>query len=608
MTAIQSAPLLSKLVSRRDLEFVLYELLRVDALTQRPRYADHTRETFDAAIDVAAKVAEERFATHNKKADQNEPGFDGRRVLIIPEVKAALDAYCSAGLMAAAHDYELGGMQLPYVVAQACFAHFNAANIATAAYPLLTAANANLIHAWGSEEQKTTYLPALLSGRYFGTMCLTETQAGSSLSDIKTRAEPQADGSYRLFGSKMWISAGEHDLSENIVHLVLAKIPGSPPGVKGISLFIAPKFLVNTDGSLGPRNDISLAGLNHKMGYRGTVNTVLNFGEKDGAAAWLIGEPNRGLGLMFHMMNEARIGVGLGAVMLGYTGYLHALDYARNRPQGRPAAGKDPLQAQVAIVAHADVRRMLLAQKAYVEGGLALGMYCALLVDEQKTAESPTARREAGLLLEVLTPIAKAWPSQWCLEANSLAIQVHGGYGYSREYNVEQFYRDNRLNAIHEGTNGIQAIDLLGRKVGIDGGAALAVLAREISRTVREAKAAESPELRSLGEQLGAAFARVTDVAREFHRSAGYARTALANAHVFLELTGHVVVAWIWLRMALVAAQKLGTTDNPDRDFYCGKLQACSFFFRWELPKTELWHRLLNESDPTCEDMQDEWF
>ena len=609
---MQPIPLPSKLISRRDLEFVLYELLQVDELAKRARYADHTRETFDAAIDVAAKIAEEQFATHNKKIDQNEPTFDGQRVHIIPEVKAALDAYCAAGLMAAAHDYELGGMQLPYVVAQACFAHFNAANIATAAYPLLTTANANLILAWGTEEQKATYLPHLLSGRFFGTMCLTETQAGSSLSDIKTRAEPQADGSYRLFGSKMWISAGEHELSENIVHLVLAKIPGAPPGVKGISLFIAPKYRVNADGSLGARNDISLAGLNHKMGYRGTVNTVLNFGEKGGAEAWIVGEPNRGLGCMFHMMNEARIGVGLGAVMLGYTGYLHALDYARNRPQGRPAAAKDPVQPQIPIVGHPDVRRMLLAQKAYVEGGLALGLYCALLVDQQRTAETPAARREAGLLLDVLTPIAKAWPSQWCLEANSLAIQVHGGYGYSREYNVEQFYRDNRLNPIHEGTNGIQAMDLLGRKVGMDEGAAIQLLARDISSTARQAKAFDSPELQRCGEQLTLAFARVMDVVREFQcvNDRSYARAALANAHAFLEMTGHVVIAWIWLRQALVAAKKLVAADcpGPDRAFYRGKLQACTFFFRWELPKTEQWHRLLSEADPTCEDMQDEWF
>ena len=600
----------SLLLSRRDLEFVLYELLRVDALAARPRFADHTRETFDAAIDLASKIAADQFATHYKTVDQHEPSFDGERVHIVPEVKQALEAYCGAGLMAAAHDFELGGMQLPYVVAQACFAHFNAANISTAAYPLLTMANANLIHAWGSAAQQATYIPHLLSGRFFGTMCLTETQAGSSLADIRTRAEPQADGSYRLYGSKMWISAGEHELSENIVHLVLARIPGSPPGVKGISLFIAPKFLVNPDGSLGTRNDISLAGLNHKMGYRGTVSTVLNFGEKNGAAAWLVGAPNRGLACMFHMMNEARIGVGLGAVMLGYTGYLHALDYARNRPQGRPAAGKDPLQPQIPIVGHADVRRMLLAQKAYVEGGLALGLYCALLVDEQHTAESPEARREAGLLLDVLTPIAKAWPSQWCLEANSLAIQVHGGYGYSREYKVEQFYRDNRLNPIHEGTNGIQAIDLLGRKVGMEGGAALELLEREIGLSARQALSCASPELQRFGEQLTVAFARVTDVARKYQpaRDRAHANTALANAHAFLELTGHVTVAWIWLRQALVAEGRLAGADTPNERFYRGKLQACGYFFRWELPKTEHWHRLLNESDRTCEDMQDEWF
>jgi hypothetical protein len=380
--------------------------------------------------------------------------------------------------------------------------------------------------------------------------------------------------------------------------------------VKGISLFIAPKFLVNPDGSLGARNDISLAGLNHKMGYRGTVNTVLNFGERTGAVATLVGEPNKGLACMFHMMNEARIGVGLGAVMLGYAGYLHALDYARNRPQGRPLNARDPSQPQQPIIVHPDVRRMLLAQKAYVEGGLALGMYCARLVDEQRTAETPAARRDAGLLLEVLTPIAKSWPSQWCLEANSLAIQVHGGYGYSRDYNVEQFYRDNRLNPIHEGTAGIQAMDLLGRKVTMEDGAAVQSLARDISKTARDAKASPDPDLQQYGEALIAAFARVMDVVRESHCPSRPARTrtALANAHVFLEMTGHVVVAWIWLRQALLAAEKLPQANDADRDFYRGKLQACRYLFRWELPKTVQWHGLLDEPDRTCEDMQDAWF
>jgi len=327
MNSPQTIALPSKILSRRDLEFVLYELLDVEQLTLRPRYADHSRETFDAALDTCERMATELFEPHYRKSDQNEPQFDGERVHIIPEIKLALDAFCRAGLMAAGQDYDLGGMQLPAVVNAACFAWFKGANVATAAYPFLTIGNANLLLAHGSEQQIDTYVRPMMEGRFFGTMCLSETQAGSSLADIRTRAEPRPDGSYRLFGNKMWISAGEHELSENIVHLVLAKIPGAPPGVRGISLFIVPKKLVNADGSLGERNDVALAGLNHKMGYRGTTNTLLNFGEGKwkpgggaGAVGYLVGEPNRGLACMFHMMNEARIGVGMGAVLLGYTG------------------------------------------------------------------------------------------------------------------------------------------------------------------------------------------------------------------------------------------------------------------------------------------------
>jgi butyryl-CoA dehydrogenase len=322
-----------RLINRRDLAFVLYELLELERLNARPRYADHSRETFEAALDIAQRIAAEHFAPHNRKSDLNEPTFDGERVHMIPEVRQALEVFCRAGLMAAARDYEQGGMQLPITIAQACMAIFNAANVSTAVYPFLTIANANLIETFGSEEQKRIWLPNLLSGRFFGTMCLSEPQAGSSLSYVRTRAEPGPDGTYRVFGNKMWISAGEHELSENIVHLVLAKVPGGPPGVKGISLFIVPKYLLNEDGSIGARNDVALAGLNHKMGYRGATNCVLNFGERDGAVAYLVGEPHKGLSYMFQMMNEARIGVGLGAVMLGYAGYLHALAYARERLQ-----------------------------------------------------------------------------------------------------------------------------------------------------------------------------------------------------------------------------------------------------------------------------------
>ena len=600
----------SKLLNRRDLDFILYELLDVEALTRRPRFAEHSRETFDAALNTAAKIAEEKFAPHNRKSDLNEPRFDGIRVEIIPEVGEALEAFREAGFLAAAQDFEHGGMQLPWTLAQACFAWFNAANVSTAAYPFLTIANANLIRNFGSAAQKQKYLPALLSGRFFGTMCLSEPQAGSSLSDIRTTAHPQADGSYRLIGNKMWISAGEHDLSENIIHLVLARIQGAPAGVKGISLFIVPKVRVNDDGTLGSRNDVALAGLNHKMGFRGTTNCVLNFGEQGGAYAELVGEPHKGLACMFHMMNEARIGVGMGATVLGYTGYLHALAYARERPQGRLPAGKDAREPQVKIIEHADVKRMLLAQKVYVEGALALCLYCSMLVDENHTAGNEKARREAHLLLDILTPVAKAWPSQYCLEANSLAIQVHGGYGYTREYPVEQFYRDNRLNPIHEGTNGIQALDLLGRKAGMNDGAALQLLAREISAVVRRASASESEDLRRQGKLLNEALDRVIVVSRNLLCVLGRGELdlGLANASVYLDLVGHTVIGWMWLRQALIARAQVGTADQTDRDFYQGKLQACAFFFRWELPRTRQWAALLDSLDPTALEMQDAWF
>ncbi|MBI1397270.1 MAG: acyl-CoA dehydrogenase [Betaproteobacteria bacterium] len=600
----------SKIINRRDLDFVLHELLEVESLCSRERYREHARETFDAVLDAATQIATEKFAPHNRLADENEPRFEDGRVTMIPQVREALRAFIDAGFLSASFDESLDGLQLPVTVAQAAFALFNGANVSTAAYPFLTIANANLLNTFGSDAQKRMFLPHLLSGRFFGTMCLSEPHAGSALSDIATRADPQADGTYRLSGQKMWISAGEHDLSENIVHLVLARIRGAPPGVKGISLFIVPKFLVNDDGSLGARNDVWLAGLNHKMGYRGTTNCVLNFGENEGAVGYLVGEPNKGLACMFHMMNEARVGVGLGAVMLGYSGYLHALAYARERKQGRPPLDKDPSRPPVRLVEHPDVRRMLLAQKAYVEGGLALCLYCARLVDEERTADTERARRGAHLLLEVLTPIVKAWPSQWCLVANDLAIQVHGGYGYTRDYMVEQLYRDNRLNPIHEGTNGIQALDLLGRKVGMDDGMAIQRLAMEVDLTARAAKACDSTELRRYGEMLTDAFANVMEVVRNTLCASdkGHSELALANAHVFLEMTGHVVVAWLWLKQALIAVGKVADANESDKAFYQGKLQACSYFYRWELPKTGHWYQLLNDMDPTCLEMQDEWF
>ncbi len=596
----------STLLSRRDLDFLLFEWLRVDDLTQRERFAEHSHDTFAGLLDLCAELAAEYFAPHNKRNDACEPTFDGRTVTVIPEVKAALDAFAKADLLAVSMDHALGGAQLPMVVGSAGMAYFHAANVGTAGYVLLSLANANLLATYGTPEQIETFVRPTLAGRFTGTMCLSEPQAGSSLADITTRAEPQPDGSYRLFGSKMWISGGDHELSENIVHLVLAKITGAPAGTRGISLFLVPKYLVEPDGSIGERNDVVLAGLNHKMGYRGITNTALNFGEgrhqpgeRPGAVGYLVGEPHRGLAAMFHMMNEARLGVGLGAVALGYTGYLKSLQYAKERPQGRPVTAKDPASPQVPIINHPDVRRMLLAQKSYVEGALALSLYCARLVDIQRSPAGPAEADSASLLLDILTPVAKSWPSQWCLEANNLAIQVHGGYGYTREYDVEQHYRDNRLNPIHEGTHGIQSLDLLGRKVIQRDGAGLAALGTAIAGTVAAAvdKGGEAAEL---GAALQAAWDRLVAVTASMF-AAGDVDAALANSAIYLEAFGHIVIAWMWLEQVLAAHGRTG-------DFYDGKRQAARYFYRYELIKAAPQLDLLNSLDRTTLDMPESWF
>lgn len=583
-------------IDRRDMDFLLHDVLDLDGLFARPRYADHDRGSVAAMLDTAEKMAADHFLPHAARLDANEPSFDGERVHIIPEVKQALDAYCAAGFMSAHADYEWGGMQLPHTVSMAASAFFSAANISTVGYPFLTRAAANVIAKFGTEAQKDAYLRPMLEGRFFGTMALTEPGAGSGLADLKTAAVPADDGSYRITGNKIFISAGEHDLSENIVHLVLARIKGAPAGVKGISLFIVPKVLPD-----GTRNDVRLAGLIHKMGYRGTTSTMLNFGEAGGATGYLVGEAHRGLGYMFHMMNEARVGVGLGAAVIGYAGYRVALDYAKTRLQGRPPQAKDPSLPPVPIIEHADVKRMLLASKAYVEGGLALCLLGSRLVDDSETAPTPEARNRAFQLLDLLTPMIKSWPSQYGLVANDLAIQVHGGYGYTREYPVERLYRDNRLNPIHEGTFGIQSLDLLGRKVLGDQGKALSLLAEEIFATINTAP----PALAEEAGALGGAIALVSETVAVLGRAAAGNQLdqALANSAVFLELLGHVVVAWLWLRMAIAAEAALPKATGEAAAFLDGKRRACRYFFRWELPKIRPQAALLQSLDQTCAEM-----
>jgi butyryl-CoA dehydrogenase len=597
----------SPLIDRRHLDFTLYELLGADRLTAYPRFAEHSRETFDSAIELAHQIAVEKFLPHNRKSDLNEPRMVDGKVELIAEIGEGVAAYNEAGFCAALADMTDGGMQLPFVIAQACDSMFSAANAGTIAYPALARAAANLLAVYGTDEQKRLYMRPIIEGRYFGTMCLSEPQAGSSLSDIKTRAEAQPDGSYKITGAKMWISAGDHELGENIIHLLLAKIDGAPAGVRGISLFIVPRWRVNADGSRGARNDVALAGLNHKMGQRGSVNTFLKFGEQGECYAELVGQPHHGLGYMFHMMNEERIGVGMGAVQQGSLGYQYSLMYARERRQGRHPDQKDPTSQPVTLIEHADIRRMLLQQKCYVEGAQVLGFYASMLIDRALDADEKV-RSDSHLLLELLTPIVKSWGSDYALKANELAIQILGGYGYTRDYPVEQCYRDNRINPIHEGTNGIQALDLLGRKAMMQGGAALKLMLAEVGATCAQAAAIEA--LQPLAAQLaaGAKLAGETTRAAGQCMAAGEIRLTLANASHYMTLLGHLSIGWMWLWQAVVAARALPTASETDRAFYQGKLQACRFFFATELPQIELAARLVSEAEPSAYAMRDEWF
>ncbi|MDR5861221.1 acyl-CoA dehydrogenase [Halomonas eurihalina] len=590
----------SKLICRRDLDFLLYQVMGADGLVSFERFAEHSRETFDATLDTAESIAIDHFASHAAELDENEPRCVDQQVALIPQVKAALAQYYDAGFGAATQDYALGGMQLPLTISVACKAIFSAANVSTLAYASLSAANANVIGTFGSESLRRLYRQPLLDGRFTGTMALTEPQAGSSLGDIATTALPTDDGHYLMHGSKMFISAGDHELSENIVHLVLARIKGAPAGVKGLSLFLVPKYLVEKDGALGARNDVVLGGLIHKMGYRGTTSTILNFGERGGAVAYLVGEPHQGLAYMFQMMNEARIGVGVGAVGLGYTAYQHALDYAQERHQGRPVGNKDASSPPQPLIAHSDVRRMLLAAKSYVEGGLCLSLYGAQLADRKAWSGEAAERERARTLLDLLTPVLKSWPSRYCLEANSLAIQVHGGYGYTRDYPVERLYRDNRLNPIHEGTEGIQSLDLLGRKVMMREGEAFELLCGEIELSIQHARS--YARMREFSDSLHAALDMLRDTTKTLSRvlRAGDTELALANSSLYLDAFGHLVVAWLWLRQAEVALRVEDTSNDEARAFYRGKYMACQYFFRWELPRIEHACRLLSALDTTC--------
>ncbi len=575
---------MTQLIDRATIDFLLFDLFQAEALCDTGLYDHHDRTSLNAALDLAQSLSQDHLWPHAALSDIQEPELVDGEVRILPDAKAALGHLREAGFFAAHAGLDHGGMQLPVVINHACNGMMKGANPATHAYMSLTRAAGNLLSVHGSEMQKRLFLGPMLEGRFFGTMCLSEPDAGSSLSDLRTRAHPRVDGAYEITGTKMWISGGDHDAAENIVHLVLARLPGQPPGVRGISLFAVPKYHVNEDGKVGGRNGVTVAGLNHKMGYRGTSNCLLNFGDDAPAIGTLVGHQNEGLAAMFHMMNEARISVGIGGAMLASVAYRYALGYAQERRQGRRLDTRDPNTPQVHLVDHPDVRRMLLRQKALSEGGLALCLYAGTLVDRRRLSTDPQDAERLDRLLDLLTPVVKAWPSEFGLEANRDAIQVLGGYGYTRDFPVERLYRDNRLNMIHEGTNGIQALDLLGRKVLGSGRGNLDILFAEVDHTV--AGITSDNMLAPMRKRLDAFEKQIAQAATVIDANidtAGKVR-ALGNATPFLNAFGHFVVAWLWLRSAN-ASQRA----DVDAAFADGKRTACKYFFDYELPQAQAW-------------------
>jgi alkylation response protein AidB-like acyl-CoA dehydrogenase len=597
------------LMNERDLEFMLYELFDSESLIQRERYQDHDRHTFNEVINTAKVIANKHFLPIRQKLDTHQPTFDGKNVHLIPELKPAVDAVNASGIGAATADYDSGGMQLPPIIASAAGAYLTVAGGVGMGYNMLTTANANLLEAHGSDELIEKWVKPMRAGRFMGTMAMTEPGSGSGLGDLITKAVKSEDGSYRITGNKIYISGGDHNLSENIVHLVLARVKGAAKGVKGISLFVVPKYLVNDDGAIGENNEVALAGLFHKMGGRAQTSTALSFGENKGSVGYLVGEENKGLMYMFHMMNEARIMVGTSGAVLAVAGYQYSVDYAKNRPQGRLASCKDPASPMVNIIEHADVKRMLLAQKSYAEGALSLVLYGTQLSDDSRTAATQEQRQYAYLLLDFLTPIIKTWPSEYGPKANSLAIQVLGGHGYINEHPVEMFYRDNRLNPIHEGTTGIQSLDLMTRKVPMNKMQGYVATLDEIDKTIEQAK--QYASLNEFTQQLTEAveILKQTTEAVLLAMSTKNIDLALANSVKYLELFGHVIIAWLWLKQGIVATKALLEKPHKEDDnFYSGKLQALQYFYRFELPEISIWSALLLNTDSSTYDMKIEWF
>ena len=600
------------LVNLRDIQFVLYEMLGVEELTKYDYFADHSRDTFDTVLDAAYKLAREVCWPAYAEMDRVGATHDAKsKTTRVPQSMHKIwRAYKEGGWHGETAPFELGGQQFPGTVAAATALMFNAANTAANMYIGGAVGAAGLIQSFGSDQLKQTYLEKLYGGEWGGTMCLTEPQAGSSLSDVKTTAVKAKAGDYYLLtGTKCFISSGDHDITENIVHPVLAKLPDAPPGVKGISLFIVPKYRVNQDGSVGEFNDVVTAGIEHKLGLKGNATATLSFGESGDCRGWLLGEPNRGLAYMFQLMNHARISTGLQATSLASNAYQHALQYARERLQGRKISEKDPTTPQLPIIKHADVRRMLLAQKATTEGLFALLAYAAFLGDKERCSPDGGEKMAAADILDVLTPVCKAYGSEASYDSIVLAIQCYGGYGFIEDFPLAQMLRDCKVFPIYEGTNGIQAMDLLGRKVVMKGGEAFRAVLAEISKTIEEA--ARITALKDMADKVAAAMNEVGDTTAQLGgiAMAGDIEGYMSSAVSYLRMFSRLVVSWMFLWQATVAQKALAAgAATADQSYYKGKLATARFYLNNELPHLHATAEILKSGERTAVDFEEEWF
>ena len=568
----------------RDMQFVMNEVLHVpDVLKTLPAHADIDADTVTAVLEEGGKFASEVLFPLNRIGDQQGCQLNptNHEVKTPDGFKQAFQQFAQGGWTALSCDPAYGGQGLPIVVNQCFYEMLNSANQAWTMYPGLTHGAYECLHAHGSEEQKRMYLPKITSGEWTGTMCLTEAHCGTDLGLLRTKAEPQADGSYKLTGNKIFISAGEHDLVSNIVHLVLARLPDAPAGSKGISLFVVPKFLVHADGRLGARNGIHCGGLEHKMGIHGNATCQMVL---EDAVGTLVGQPNKGLAAMFVMMNAARIGVGMQSLGLTEVAYQNALAYAKDRIQSRSLSGvKSPEKAADSILVHPDVRKMLLTAKAYAEGGRALSLYCALLIDQELNHPDEQVRKDAAEMVALLTPIVKAFITDNAWTATSSCLQVFGGHGYISEWGMEQYVRDARINMIYEGTNTIQSLDLLGRKVLGNQGATL----KKFGKLIADFVAAESDheEMAPFIQPLAKLGQQMTQFTGEIGMKAlGNADEVGAAAVDYLRVAGHLVFGYFWARMAQVALKQI---EQGSKDpFYKSKLQTARFYFAKLFPET----------------------